>query len=57
MPTSGNLISFYQSVPIYADKNFIGNTLSSSVYKSFNENIVGSSKLFLTAINGLGMMM
>ena len=54
MPTSGNLISFYQSVPIYADKNFIGNTLSSSVYKSFNENIVGSSKLFLTAINGLG---
>ena len=54
MPTSGNLISFYQSVPIYADKNFIGNTFSASKYKSFNENIIGSSKLFLTAINGLG---
>ena len=53
MPTSGQLISFNQSVPIYADKNFIGNTFSVSTYKSLNENIIGSSKLFLTAINGL----
>ena len=54
MPTSGNLISFNQSVPIYADKSFIGNTFTASTYKSLNENIIGSSKLFLTAINGLG---
>ena len=54
MPTSGQLISFNQSLPIYADKNFIGNTFTASTYKSINENIIGSSKLFLSAINGLG---
>ncbi len=54
MPTSGSIVSFNQEVPIYADKSFIGNVFSASTYKSFSENIVGSSKVFLSTINGLG---
>jgi outer membrane protein insertion porin family len=54
MPTSGSIVSFNQEIPIYADKSFIGNVFSASTYKSFSENIVGSSKVFLSAINGLG---
>ncbi len=53
MPTSGSIIEFGQSIPLYADKSFISNTFSASNYKLFTENIVGSSKLFLTAVNGL----
>ena len=53
MPTSGSIIDFGQSIPLYADKSFISNTFSASNYKLFTENIVGSSKLFLTAVNGL----
>ena len=54
MPTSGSLISFSQTLPIYADKNFIANTFKSNFYRSFSENVVGSGKLFLSAINGFG---
>lgn len=54
MPTSGSIMSFGQTFPIYADKSFISNTLTLSKYKSLNENVVGSGKLFLSAINGLG---
>jgi outer membrane protein insertion porin family len=54
MPTSGSLVTFNQSLPFYADKRFIGNTFSTSLYKALNENVIGSSKLFLTSINGLG---
>ena len=54
MPTSGSITSFSQSLPIYADKKFIGNTFSSSHYKALNENLVGSAKVYLSAINGIG---
>ena len=53
MPTSGNITTFSQELPIYADKSFIGNTFSSSFYKSLNENIVGATKIYLSSINGL----
>ena len=54
MPTSGSITSFNQVLPIYADKSFIDNSISISNYKSFSdESIVGSSKIFITAINGL----
>ncbi len=54
MPTSGSIFSFGQAIPIAADKSFITNTLSTSLYKSFSENFVGSTKLYLSSINGLG---
>ena len=52
-PTSGSIVSFGQTIPIYADKPYISNTFSSSTYQSFGENLVGSGKIFLEAINGL----
>ena len=54
MPTDGSIISFSQSLPIYADKSFIANTISSSSYKTLTENIIGAGKIHFSAINGLG---
>ena len=54
MPTSGSIFTFGQSIPIAADKAFITNTISSSFYKSLSENIIGSTKIYLATINGLG---
>ena len=53
MPTNGSIISFTQSLPIYADKAFIDNTFSTSSYKTISENIIGAGKFRLSAINGL----
>ena len=53
MPTDGSVFGFVQSLPIYADKPFIDNTFRFSTYHEFNENYVGSGKIFLSAINGL----
>ena len=53
MPTDGSIIGFRQTLPIYADKPFIGNTFNSSFYHSFGENIIGAGKVFLSSINGL----
>ena len=53
MPTSGSIIRFDQSLPIYADKSFISNTFSLSKYKTFTENVIGAGKVYLSAVNGL----
>ena len=53
MPTSGSVVSFAQSLPIYADRSFIANTFQLSGYKSLNEDVVGVGKLFVSTINGL----
>ena len=54
MPTSGSIISFGQSFPIYADKSFISNNFNASTYKSITEDIVGSGKLYLSSVNAIG---
>ncbi len=54
MPTDGSIISFNQSLPIYADKSFIANYLSASSYKTLTEDIIGAGKLYFSSINGLG---
>merc|ERR1711991_863010 len=54
MPTSGSIISFGQSLPIYADKSFVANTFRSSFYNQINENVVGAAKTYLSSVNGLG---
>ena len=55
MPTSGSVATFNQVLPIYADKSFIENTFALSNYKSFSEEkIIGASKFYLSAVNGLG---
>ena len=53
MPTSGSILGFSQSIPFYADRNFIDNTFTMSKYISFSENIVIANKYFLSGIEGL----
>ena len=53
MPTSGSIVAFNQTLPIYADKPFIGNTFTTSTYKEINENIIGAGKFYFSSINGL----
>ena len=53
MPTSGEIITFNQELPLYADRSFIANTIRASKYKSFSEDVVGSGKIYLSAVNGL----
>ena len=54
MPTDGSIISFSQSLPIYADKSFIANTFRSSSYNAFSEDVVGAGKIYISTINALG---
>ena len=53
MPTSGSIISFAQTLPIYADKAYIANRFSTSTYKEFSENIVGAGKFYLATVDAL----
>ena len=52
-PSSGSVVAFGQTLPFYADKNYISNSFSTSTYKRISEDIIGSTKLNLSAINGL----
>ena len=52
-PTDGSIISFNQTLPLYADKSFISNAISASTYNAFSENIIGAAKFYISAINGV----
>ncbi len=54
MPTDGSIISFNQTLPFYADKSYISNTLSASSYSTISEDVIGAAKFLLTSVNGLG---
>ncbi len=54
MPTSGSIIGLFQTLPAYADRNYIDNTFTMSKFISPSENIVISNKYYLSAIEGLG---
>ncbi len=54
MPTAGSIVSFNQSLPIYADKSFIANKLSASYYKEVKEDVIGATKFYFTTVHGLG---
>ncbi len=53
MPTSGSIVGFSQSLPFYADKSFISNTISASSYSTLTENIIGAAKFYVSSVNGL----
>ena len=52
-PTKGSVITFAQSLPLVADKPYLQNTFSGSFYKSFSDDIVGSTKFFVSSVDGL----
>ena len=54
MPTEGSILQFNQSLPIFADRQSINNTVSLSKYTTLTEDIIGAGKIYITAINGLG---
>ena len=53
MPTSGSIMSFKQTLPIYADKPFVDNSVFASFYNSLSEDYILSSKFFISSIFGL----
>ena len=54
MPTSGSIVRFGQSFPLYADKRSLSNYFSVSGYKTLTEDVVGASKFLISNISGLG---
>ena len=54
MPTSGSIIRFGQSFPVFADKRSLSNYFSVSGYKTLTEDVVGASKFLISNISGLG---
>ncbi len=54
-PSKGNMISFYQQLPIVSSESEISNTLILTKYKKLNKqtNMVGKASLYLKAINSL----
>ncbi len=53
MPTKGNITSFSQSLPVYAEESYMRNSFSTSHYKEFSEDVIGALKFSGSAINGL----
>ena len=53
MPTAGAITSFRQVLPFYADKKYVSNSFSSSIYKTLSEDIIGATKFYFKSINGL----
>ena len=53
MPTDGSVVTFRQSLPVYADKAFIDNTFSASNYFSLSEDIITAAKFYFSSVNGI----
>ena len=53
MPTDGNIISFSQGVPVFADQASLLNRLSFSQYHLFSENVIGALKFYGATITAL----
>ena len=54
MPTDGSVISFKQSLPLYADRPSIDNSIFASKYYAITEDIISATKFYITSANGLG---
>ena len=53
LPTSGSIVSFSQSVPIYADQPSLFNRLSYSKYHGFSDDVIGAVKFYAASITSL----
>ena len=54
-PSSGNMTSFYQELPVVSGNNELSNTFTFTQYKKLSQNsdMVGRSSFYLKAINSL----
>ena len=53
MPTDGDVISFYQSVPIYADQGSLYNAFYYSGYHTFSDDVIGALKFYGAGVVGI----
>ena len=53
MPTNGYSASFYQQLPIFADSSSISNNFATNFYRPLSEDIIGSIKFYVAAVNGI----
>ena len=53
-PTSGSILTFGQSLPLYSDAPSITNSFKASRYNSINEDVIGVGKFLISSVNGLG---
>ena len=54
MPTSGSILKFGQTLPLFSDSASLVNNFSASKYTSLNENVVGVGKFYLSTISAVG---
>ncbi len=54
-PSSGNITSFFQELPVVSDNKEISNTLTYSQYKMLNSstNMIGKASVYFKAVNSL----
>ncbi len=52
-PTDGYISSFTQQLPVFSDAPTIQNSYSYSVYNQFNQDVIGSFKLYASNITGI----
>lgn len=53
MPTDGSVVTFRQSLPVYASKPIIDNTFSASKYLSLSEDVITATKFYFSSVNGI----
>ncbi len=54
-PSSGNVTTFFQELPVVSDNNEISNTFTYSQYKMLNSanNMIGKASVYLKAVNSI----
>ncbi len=53
MPTSGNIISFSQGIPVVADQPSLYNRINFSQYHGFSDDLVGAVKFFAASVTAI----
>ena len=53
MPTSGNIFSFTQGLPIYADQPSLFNRISYSQYHGFSDDVIGAVKFYAASVTAI----
>ena len=53
MPTSGSIMSFSQSLPIFSDQPSLFNRFTFSKYHGFSDDVIGAIKFYAQNINGV----
>ena len=53
MPTSGNIFSFSQGIPVAADQPSLFNRISYSQYHGFSDDVIGAVKFYAASVTAI----